>query len=128
MLRYLWAAPNTLIGLVGGGAARACGSVTWQKVDGAIEICGCGVADVLRVLSLPGVDIAALTLGHVVLARDAKQMEHCRRHERVHVRQYERWGPLFVPAYAFASLAAVLRGGHFYRDNAFERAAFRGRE
>ena len=40
---------------------------------------------------------------------------HCwRAHERVHVRQCETWGPLFVPAYLTASLWAVWRGRNFY--------------
>ena len=36
----------------------------------------------------------------------------------------EIWGPLFIPAYLAASLTAVLRGRHFYFDNAFEVEAF----
>lgn len=47
-----------------------------------------------------------------------------RAHERIHVRQYERWGPFFIPAYFLAGLVAILRGGHGYRDNRFERQAF----
>jgi hypothetical protein len=68
---------------------------------------------------------AALTLGQVVVARDAQSLEATRAHERVHVRQCELWGPLFVPAYLAASLMAFLRGRHFYFDNAFEVEAFR---
>lgn len=44
-------------------------------------------------------------------------------HELVHVRQYELWGPLFVPIYLIASLWAHGRGGNAYRDNRFEVAA-----
>jgi hypothetical protein len=47
-----------------------------------------------------------------------------RAHERVHVRQYERWGPLFLPSYLFLSLYMYLRGCDPYRDNPFEREAF----
>ena len=43
-----------------------------------------------------------------------------RAHERVHVRQCEAWGALFVPAYLAASLSAVLCGRSFYFDNRFE--------
>ena len=46
-----------------------------------------------------------------------------RAHERVHVRQYEWWGPLFVPAYLLAGLWALIHGGHPYFDNRFEREA-----
>ena len=47
-----------------------------------------------------------------------------RAHEQVHVRQYERWGLFFVPAYLVSSLWQLLRGRHIYRDNCFEREAF----
>jgi hypothetical protein len=66
-----------------------------------------------------------LTFGHVVLAQDAQALECTRAHERVHVRQYERWGPLFIPAYAASSLWAFARGRHFYFHNAFEEEARR---
>ncbi|MDO8964417.1 MAG: hypothetical protein Q7W30_08015 [Coriobacteriia bacterium] len=45
-------------------------------------------------------------------------------HEHVHVRQYERWGPFFLPAYAISSLVQLARGGDPYRDNRFERQAY----
>ena len=67
---------------------------------------------------------SAMTLGHVVLAIDEPAHELSRDHERVHVRQCERWGPLFLPAYAAASLVAWIRGRHYYYDNRFEREAF----
>jgi uncharacterized protein (DUF2062 family) len=65
-----------------------------------------------------------MTLGHVVIAGDAQSLESTRAHERVHVRQCELWGPLFVPAYLAASLWALLRGRDFYFDNWFEVEAF----
>jgi hypothetical protein len=43
----------------------------------------------------------------------------------VHVRQYERWGPLFVPAYLVSSLVLWLRGRDPYWDNPFEVEARR---
>jgi hypothetical protein len=43
----------------------------------------------------------------------------------VHVRQYERWGPLFIPAYFAASGWAWWKGGHAYLDNPFEVEAYR---
>ena len=72
---------------------------------------------------MPG-GAAALTLGHIVIAESQASLESTRVHERVHVRQCEAWGPLFVPAYLAASLWAVLRGGNFYFDNRFEIDAF----
>jgi hypothetical protein len=46
--------------------------------------------------------------------------------QRMHVRQHETCGPLFVPAYLIASVTAALRGRHFYVDNACEIAAYPG--
>jgi hypothetical protein len=67
----------------------------------------------------------AMTLGHVIIGRDAPILDCCREHEQVHVRQAERWGPLFIPAYLAASGWAWARGRHYYLDNAFERDARR---
>ena len=64
----------------------------------------------------------AITFGHVVLAVDDLDPA-TEAHELVHVRQYERWGPLFVPAYLAASGLAFGRGKDAYRDNSFEREA-----
>lgn len=41
---------------------------------------------------------ATITSGHIVLARTLDDLDASRSHERVHVRQYERWGPFFIPA------------------------------
>jgi hypothetical protein len=96
-----------------------------RVVDGVLEAHGPTLAWLLANLVPVSGGVAALTLGHVVLARDAELLATTRAHERVHVRQYERWGPLFVPAYLVASVIAALRGGHFYFDNAFEVEAYR---
>jgi hypothetical protein len=66
----------------------------------------------------------AITFGHVVLSVDELD-EITMRHELEHVRQYERWGPIYLPAYLAASVRALLRGEHHYRDNTFEIAARR---
>ena len=55
---------------------------------------------------------------------DRSTLAQLRRHEHVHVRQYERWGPLFIPAYLLSSLVQLLRGRNPYRENHFERQAF----
>src|SRR5918992_1303394 len=65
----------------------------------------------------------AITFGHVVLSVDELDDETF-AHELVHVRQYERWGVLLLPAYGAASLWARLRGRRAY-DNAFEAEARR---
>ena len=123
LLRYLWAGPTTAIGLlfvvlalVSGGRARV--------VDGVIEVHGGLIRFFLRRCTPLRGGASALTLGHVVLGRDCACLDATRAHERVHVRQNERWGPLFLPAYAIAWLVAGLRGRRFYRDNCFEREAY----
>jgi hypothetical protein len=40
------------------------------------------------------------------------------------VRQYEIWGPAFLPAYLASSLWQWVKGAHPYWDNRFEREAF----
>jgi hypothetical protein len=67
----------------------------------------------------------AMTLGHTVIGRTTAALDLSRRHELVHVRQYERWGPLFIPAYLICSLWLRLAGRDAYRDNPFEVEAFR---
>jgi hypothetical protein len=42
----------------------------------------------------------------------------------VHVRQYERWGPFFIPAYLLCSVWLMLRGYNAYLDNPFEVEAY----
>lgn len=120
--RYAWAAPASLLGLLAGliGGWRS----TWTVVDGVVEIEGPVVAWGLRHLMLLPGGAAALTLGHVVLAQDAATLHESREHEHVHVKQYEVWGPLFLPAYGVASAWAALRGRHYYFDNPFEQEAY----
>lgn len=116
-LRYLWAAPNTLAGITIGLLLG--GRVAW--VSGVAEIHGHWIARGLRSMPVPA---AAMTLGHVVLGCTPADLDRTRRHERVHVRQYERWGPFFVPAYLSASLILKLLGSDAYRGNPFEMEAY----
>ncbi len=122
-LLYVWAGPVSLAGLAIAGLVRASGGSV-RRVEGVLEASG-GILGRLFPHLWPGLHLCALTLGHVVLAEHAEGALATRRHERVHVRQYERWGFLFPLLYLLASAAALLRGGHAYRDNAFEREAFR---
>jgi hypothetical protein len=48
-----------------------------------------------------------MTFGHVVVGASAKALDDTRTHERVHIRQYERWGPLFVPAYVASTAGSI---------------------
>lgn len=124
MLRYLWASPNSLIGFGLAVTGRLAGG-SWRRVDGVLEVEGPLVAWILRRATLFSSGVAAMALGHVVLGCDGACLDRCRDHERVHVRQYERWGPLFLPLYLAASVWAWARGGDFYRDNFLEREAHR---
>ncbi len=68
--------------------------------------------------------ILALTLGHVIIGQSDASLEISRKHEFVHVAQYERWGPFMLPAYFFSSCYVYFSGKRFYRDNPFEREAY----
>lgn len=122
ILAVLWASPWTLCGLLVGTLGLLAGGGV-QRSGRVIEFYGGGAAKFLRVFPVIR-GAAAVTFGHVVLACDRATAEATRAHEGVHVRQYERWGPLFVPAYLAVSAIAWLRGKHPYFDNPFEREAY----
>jgi hypothetical protein len=121
LLRYLWAGPTTILGLLLALLALRKGRIA--LVDGVVEAHGPVLAWALSRLVPLGGGATAIALGHVVLARNARALEATRAHERVHVAQCERWGALFIPAYLAAGLWAFVRGGHPYLDNPFEREA-----
>lgn len=125
IFRYIWALPNTVLGMFLLPLAMLFGG-TIRRVAGVVEIHGAGSAWMLRNLVPLKGGAAAITLGHIVFGRDESGLARYRAHERVHVRQCERWGPLFIPAYLTAGLAAFVQGGHAYRDNYFERQARAG--
>jgi hypothetical protein len=116
--RLAWAAPCSLVGLAVSGAVLLCGGRA-RRNAGTLEVClhrdRPGEGWLLRALPF-----RAITLGHVIVAASALEMERLRSHELVHVRQYERWGLLFFPAYAASSLWQLLRGRRAYWDNHFE--------
>lgn len=66
----------------------------------------------------------AITFGHVILGRTEAVLDISREHELIHVRQYEKWGPIFGPAYLGCSLLLWLQGKDGYRENPFEREAY----
>jgi hypothetical protein len=121
LLRYAWAAPATLVGLLFAGIALALGG-RGRWVDGVLEVgggfLGRGASRAPECLRF-----GAITLGHVILGLDDHNLDACRAHEHVHVRQYERWGVFFFPAYALSGAWQALRGRHWYLDNPFEREA-----
>lgn len=121
LVRILWASPYTLIGLLIGSVGLIFGGRV-QLMGRAVEFYDGGTKWFIH--RLPGGQfILALTLGHVILGQTEAALAISRRHEMVHVKQYERWGPLMLPAYYLASLFVYLHGKRFYRDNPFEREA-----
>ncbi len=122
-LAYLWAFPASCIGLLFVPLAWLSGG-RMQIVSGVMEIHGGWIARWLASGCGTSHTWAAMTLGHIVLGRDQHCLNSSRKHERVHVRQYERWGVFFFPAYLISSLLAWLRGRDPYFDNMFEREAY----
>jgi hypothetical protein len=121
--RYLWALPATLVGLVLAVVARALGAGLAFR-DGALEVGGGRLVRYLRRLP-KAFHFGAITFGHVIVGVDQKALDRSRAHEHVHVRQYERWGIVFFPAYVASSLRQLLAGRRPYADNRFEREAER---
>ena len=125
--KLIWAAPCSAIGLAlavlplcMGGRAR------WSA--GALEVthrqtqASCG--KLARTLPFRGI-----VFGHVILAVTREELQHIGPHERVHVEQYERWGPLFLFAYGASSAWQLLKGRGPYWNNHFEvQARQRSRE
>jgi hypothetical protein len=122
-LRLLWAAPCSLLGLALGTAVLAIGGSA-RRVDRTLEI-AVRQADGPSGSVLARLPFAAITLGHVILGLSHEELARLRAHERVHVEQYERLGPLFLVAYPCSSLVAALQGKCPYRENLFEVQAFR---
>lgn len=110
-LRVVWAAPWSLLGAFLGLSFRS------HRIVRGVLLCE-GATWPRRL----GWKYRAITFGHVVLCVDRID-DATLEHELVHVRQYETWGPLFVPVYLIASLSARARGRDAYRDNRFEVAA-----
>lgn len=121
VLVWLWVSPNTLLGMIAGVAALATGG-SCRLEAGVLEFQGGWLHYAFR--RLLGGTALAMTLGHTILGPSRAAIDVARNHEHVHVRQYERWGPLFLPAYVMASLWAWLHGRRLYRDNFFEREAY----
>lgn len=71
------------------------------------------------------IPVQAQTLGHFVIARGPIP-DDVLAHEFEHIRQWSKFGPLYLPLYFGSSALAWLRGRRPYWDNAFEAAA-RGR-
>ncbi|MBA4062303.1 MAG: hypothetical protein C0501_01090 [Isosphaera sp.] len=119
-LGYLWALPNTVLGvfclpptLLSGGRVR------FER--GAMEVYGGFAAWFLR--RVCG-GVGAMTLGHVILAQKRDDLNFTRDHEHVHVGQYMRWGPFFLPMYGLSSFLCWRKGLNWYLENRFEKVAY----
>ena len=120
-LRILWASPCSLVGLSIGALVLLFGGSV-RRVGCALEFAPyhgrCPSNSRLRFLPF-----SAITFGHVILGHSFQDLVTLRAHELVHVRQYERLGPLFFIAYPASSLLAAARGRCPYRNNHFEMEA-----
>jgi len=122
LLRLVWASPYTFLGLMIGAVGLATGGRARLR-GRAVEFHGGFVR--WFVAHLPtGPGTLAMTLGHTILGQSDTSLDVAHRHERVHVRQFERWGPFLGVAYLGASLVLWLAGRDAYHDNPFEREAF----
>lgn len=121
-LTLLWAAPWSLLGLLIGAVGLLSGGHV-QRKGRILEFSGGCLPIILHVFPFYfGSPVA--TFGQVVLGRSDRYLNACRKHQLVHVRQYERWGLLFIPAYLTCSAALWFWGKRPYYDNPFERSAF----
>ncbi|MBM3116933.1 hypothetical protein [Jeongeupia naejangsanensis] len=112
VLRYLWAAPCSALGLLLAMPALLLGGKA-QIRHGVLEVAVPGTEYMRRRLG-------AITFGHVVLGGSKATLAQLRTHELEHVRQYERWGVVFLLAYPASSLIQLCRGRHPYWSNHFE--------
>ena len=92
-------------------------------VRGVLEFSGGALGSAIAI-PVSRIPFRAITFGHVILGADAAALDAARDHEHVHVRQYEAWGPFFLPAYVLSSLWQLACGRRCYRDNWFERQAY----
>ena len=115
--KYLWASPTTIFGLLFLITGKA------RILDGVVEIHGSLARLFLNYAPFCG-GATAMTLGHVVIGQNLLALDLCHRHEMIHVRQYETFGPFFIPLYFLLSLHAWRQGDDAYYGNLFEAEAY----
>jgi hypothetical protein len=119
-LGYIWASPNSILGMgIMPLVMLSGGRVRFQA--GVMEMYGGFATWFLR--NVAG-GCGSMTLGHVILSRDQRMLNYTRKHEHVHVGQYMWWGPLFLPMYGLSSLLAWRAGKNPYLENRFELVAY----
>ena len=118
LVKMLWALPCTIVGLLVAAPVWATGGrARWHQ--GALEVTH-GGSDARCGRLARALPFRGIVFGHVILAVTREELEAIGPHERVHVRQYERWGPLFFVAYGASSLWQLVRGHDPYWHNHFE--------
>lgn len=118
---YLWTAPNSLFGMILGSLIWCTGGEV-RIISGAIECYGGLIGRFID--GLPNFKFSAITFGHIILGTSSISLCEVRTHEHVHIRQYERWGIFFLPAYWLSSIWQAMCGRNLYRDNYFEKQAY----
>jgi len=124
VLLYIWVFPTSLIGLTIGLFGLISGG-KFQCERGCIEFYGGLVTWFLSQIGPVGHGVLAMTLGHTIIGRNRAALEFARDHEQVHVRQNERWGPFFIPAYLGCSAYLWFQKKDVYHHNPFEVEAYR---
>jgi hypothetical protein len=118
----VWRAlPGDALGLLAMRACRIDGPTRVLVLDG-VEVHAVEDPRAGRLLDHQTMPIRAQTLGRYVFARGPLP-EHTLRHEVEHIRQWRRFGPLYLAIYFGASALLVLRRKRPYWDNPFEVAA-----
>jgi hypothetical protein len=117
-VKLIWAAPCSLLGLIAACPVLLCGG-TAHRARQALEVTP-GDNEALGQALARLLPFRAIALGHVIIAVGRPELERLRAHELVHVRQYERWGLVFFPAYAASAIWQVLNGRNAYWNNHFE--------
>lgn len=111
----LWGAAIGVMGILTGGGVQRRGRI--------VEFWGGLIPLFLRYFPfVAGSPVA--TFGHVVVGRSQRHLDACRPHQMIHVRQYECWGPLFIPMYLGWWFVLWCRGKRPYYDNPFEQEAY----
>ena len=131
ILGKLWTLPNTALGLAIGVVAVMLGARV-RTGRNAIEFLDQPFVGALRK--------SAITLGNtihyapgrtpdqLILRYDGRALVHLGEHERAHTRQYERWGPFFLVAYAWSWLPFVRPAGSRFEHAADDAAEYLGTE
>jgi hypothetical protein len=117
MFQRIWNSPNTLVGL---SVKAFFGNNNFEKHGD------------MHFVAKPGsrfdkqfekMGKTAITLGEIILYKSDAFTRRTIEHEIVHVDQYRKYGPFFLPAYGISSIISRIKHGSWYRENEFEKKA-----